>query len=332
MKLNAVSNRQIRQNNLNNNRKNNQNLTTNKNVNFTGGIDGLIAFWNFIDGSRAWQFTVEDMCETNFPRTWKGAMSGYKYTGKVNVPALLQEAIREFMTGPIMSVTPFGILAVATLFGGKSVNTHRKNIENLSHIASTMPKEVDAKDFKDSYLKTAIEDMLKQSLAKEKVDSEDIETIFNGVKKYDEIVTLKEKGHKKKAKAALAELSETFKDIIKSKRDNFKGVDFSTAVYSTSENAKIGATGFENYVKYMTSYAHDYAKVNEKNGIVDLAKDAIETFKTNRIGRRVLTVASMIGLTGIIMSIIPKLYTLASGDTNPDTLAYANEAQKREGK
>ena len=193
MKLNAVSNRQIRQNNLNNNRKNNQNLTTDKNVNFTGGIDGLIAFWNFIDGSRAWQFTVEDMCGTNFPRTWKGAMSGYKYTGKFNIPALLQEAIREFLTGPIMSAAPFGILAVATLFGGKSVNTHRKNIENLSHMASTMPKEVNAKDFKDSYLKTAIEDMLKQSLAKENVDSEDIETIFNGVKKYDEIVTLKEK-------------------------------------------------------------------------------------------------------------------------------------------
>lgn len=332
MKLNAISNRQIRQNNLNNNRKNNQNFTTNKNVNFTGGIDGLIAFWNFIDGSRAWQFTVEDMCGTNFPRTWKGAMSGYKYTGKINVPALAQEMIREFLTGPLMSVTPFAVLAVATGLGGKSVDTHRKNIQNLSYIASTMDEKVDAKDFNDKYLKAAIEDMLKQTLNKKEVDSKDVEIIFEGIKKYDSILSAKEKGYKKNAKNVLAELGETFKRIVRDKRDDYKGVNFALARFSTGEKNAIGTAPFENYVKYMSSYAQDYAKANNENGVINLAKNAIESFKINRIGRRVLTIASMIGITGVVMSIIPKLYTLASGDTNPDTIAFANEAQKREGK
>ena len=120
-----------------NNKSNNDNK-----VSFKGGADTLVKFWQFVDnGGRAMQFTVEDMTGTNVPRSIKGALAGYKYTGKINVPALLQEGIREFLTGPTMCVAPVAILALANKFAGKTSNTHLENIINLSHLMDKLPKE-----------------------------------------------------------------------------------------------------------------------------------------------------------------------------------------------
>ena len=44
-----------------------------------------------------------------------------------------------------------------------------------------------------------------------------------------------------------------------------------------------------------------------------------------------MTLASMIFLTGVIMSFIPKLYTLVSGTVNPNASAIYNEAEKKGG-
>ena len=66
--------------------------------------------------------------------------------------------------------------------------------------------------------------------------------------------------------------------------------------------------------------------------MINLADEAINNFKNNWCGKRVFTVGAMIFLTGYIMSFIPKLYTLASGGTNPAGAAIYDEAQKREAK
>ena len=117
MKLTAVNNTT--------NRDNDNNRRVNNNQSFRGAADTLVRFWQFVDnGGRAMQFTVEDMFGTNLPRTYKGAMAGYKYTGKVNVPALLQEAIREFLTGPTMCIAPMLILSLVTKMSGKTADTH----------------------------------------------------------------------------------------------------------------------------------------------------------------------------------------------------------------
>ena len=88
-----------------------------RNINFTGidgALDVLVKFWQTVDNfGRAGQFTVEDMCGTNFPRSYKGLMAGKKYTGKYNWPEFFQEAIREFMTGPTMTFFPLIALEVS---------------------------------------------------------------------------------------------------------------------------------------------------------------------------------------------------------------------------
>ena len=330
MRLTAVSNDTVKQNRAN---KNNNNKINN-NMHFKGFADCAVVMWNVIDkGGRALQFTIEDMLGTNFPRTYKGAMSGYKYTGKVNIPSLLQEGIREFLTGPIMSVSPFVILAIATALGGKSANTHVKNIENLSYLMQNMENISDANDFKGSYFKKIITDMLEKTLDTKEVQDDDIKELFDGIKKYDNIISTATKETKKQskqeAKEVLQNLQASFENIIKRSRSTFDGTDFQTAIFSLSED-KTATTNFENYVQYASAFANDYIKQNKTEKGINLAQETIQAFKKNWIGKRVLTIISMIALTGVIMSIIPKLYTLASGKKNPDTKVFTDVAKERE--
>ena len=335
MKLTAVSDNTIK-NTTNNNNNNN----AKKRLSFRGFADSAVVMWDIIDaGGRALQFTVEDMLGTNFPRTYKGAMSGYKHTKKINFPSLLQEGIREFLTGPIMSIAPYVILGVATALGGKSANTHITNIENLSYIAGKLPNSVDKNNFKGVYFENVIQDMLKQTLKTDKLDDNDVKTLLDGINEYDSILenikqlaTRKEKkAAKAKAKEILNTMQNNFERIIKSKKANFKDTDFQVAKFSL-DNAKTASANFENYIGYTTAFANDYLKENAKGSALDLAENTIKAFKKNWIGKRVITIISMIALTGVIMSFIPKLYTLASGKKNPDTKVYTDIAKEKEDK
>ena len=76
-------------------------------------------------------------------------------------------------------------------------------------------------------------------------------------------------------------------------------------------------------MEYATAYAQDITK--KAKGIID--SDTIKNFKNSWVGKRALVISSMIGLTGICMSFIPKIYTWASGGVNPNASAIYNEAQ-----
>ena len=256
--IRSVENRQ-------NNNKNNAQKT-----NFTGGVDALVNFWQIIDNSRALQFTVEDMLGTNIPRTWKGAMAGYKYTGKINVPALLQEAIREFLTGPTMCVAPILILATGIKNSGQSADTHIENIKNLSHLARKSAK--DGLITQENYYKTVAEDLLTQVLG-DKTTSEDIELLYKGLLNLEASTTkgLTKKAIKKEKGAALEQLQNTYSEIIKNKANTYKGIDFLKAKYSINET-RTGVTKFKNYAQYTTAYYQDLAKKHLKDGSINVEK------------------------------------------------------------
>ncbi|MBQ8635246.1 hypothetical protein IJX73_01735 [bacterium] len=332
MKLNAINNTNVNRQNKIDNKKNNK--AYNNNQNFCGIADSATVFWNFVDaGGRGLQFTVEDMLGTNIPRTYKGAMSGYKYTGKINIPSLLQEAIREFLTGPIMTIAPIAILNAATRMTGKTADTHRANIENLSYLAGQLPKEENTPEvFKEKFIKKSVEDLLEQTISKTP-DKASVETLSEGILNYGELASkAKTKPEKKAAKEALAELQTTFESIVKSQKENFNGRDLQKARYSTY-NGKNGTTAFSNYVSYITNYANDYIRTNTtKSNTIDLAEKTINAFQTSWLGKRGLVIGSMIGLTGVALSVIPKLYTFASGKDNPTGKEIYAEAERRGGK
>ena len=317
MRLSAIGSPNANRSKYNSNIKNNQ-----KNAqSFKGGM-GLVNFWQWVDnGGRALQFTIEDMFGTNIPRTYKGAMAGYKYTGKVNVPALLQEAIREFLTGPTMCVVPIVVLNAAMKSSGKTANTHVENIENLSYLMSKT-KSGDAKDFEKRFYTTCVEDMLKQTTNQDAIKKEHVESLVS------QIQELGNSTDKKKTAGILASLQENFEGITKKLMDEetFKKADFTAAKYSISET-KTGSANFKNYVEYMSNFAKDYSKKYSKEASDGISKININSFKNTWIGKRVAVIASMFALTGVCMSIIPKIYTLASGSRNPNASAIYDEAE-----
>ena len=158
------------------------------NASFRGVADTLVNFWQFVDnGGRAVQFTAEDMCGTNLPRSIKGAMAGIQYTHEINVFAFLQEFVREFLTGPTMCITPWLIISLAKK-AYKSANTHNENIENLSYIMNQFGSEerqaaqsVDS--VKSAFFDKVSRDMLVQTIGKEDVSKDDVESIVNYLKK-----------------------------------------------------------------------------------------------------------------------------------------------------
>lgn len=356
MKLNAVSTNTNRQNNID--KQNNR-----KNISFRGVADMATVFWNFVDaGGRGLQFTVEDMFGTNFPRTYKGAMAGYEYTGQINWPSVWQEGIREFLTGPTMTLAPIAILAIATKMSGKSAGTHCENITNLSHLATKLkPEEItinkqtmqglDIDNFREDFLKTVVDDILSNSASDlgQKAKETRTKQLIDGIKKYNSIQdSIKnatsradKKQLKKEAKKLLETMGNNFESTLKEGNKSFAGVNFQAVKYSMPGTVEPGATNFKNYIKYISAYMEDFAEANLKdvsqgNGLskkfVELSKNAIESFEETWLGKRITVVASMIVLTGVVMSIIPKLYTLASGGVNPNAASIYNEAQKREGK
>ncbi len=293
---------------------------------------GLVNFWQFVDnGGRALQFTVEDMTGTNIPRSIKGAKAGSEYTGKVNIPALLQEALREFLTGPTMCIVPVLVLNAAIKLSGKTANTHVENIKNLSYLIGQTKANAN-ENFNKSFVETAVSDMLQKTTGKTDIAKEDVEKLAQAIRDYKNIT------NKKESKKALSDLQTMFEGIVKKSKDNFKDSNFLQAKYSISKD-KTGSTSFKNYVGYINAYAEDFAKKYGENA-KGITQENINKFKNTWIGRRILTFAGMFFITGVLMTQIPKIYTKASGKVNPNASAIYDEAkglnqnqqQKKDGK
>lgn len=318
MKLSAVRNFQYEPS-INNAKTKKQNDPS-----FKGGFaNACVNFWRFVDnGGRALQFTVEDCTETNIPRSIRGAVAGYQYTKKINVLGFLQEAVREFLTGPTMCVTPVAILTLATKLSGKTSNTHVENIRNLSYITSQIKAE-NADTFKNSFFTKTIEDMLNKSTGKD-VKAEDVSYLVEKLKSYNSTTD------KKKSKQILEELNNLFQSIVKRDVENYNGIDFANAKYSITKE-KTGETNFKNYMGYVSSWADDFGLAITKKGSNAFDNKNISLFKNSWIGRRLFVISGMIGITGILMSFIPKIYTKVSGRVNPNASAIYDEAKKNEG-
>lgn len=326
MKISAVSNSNI------------NNANKSKNPSFKGLTNGLVNFWHFVDtGGRAVQFTVEDMCGTNLPRTYKGAMAGYKYTGRINYAALAQEALREFLTGPTMCLTPFAIISLAKRFLGKTSNTHIENITNLSYIMDSI-KGTSKENLDNNFIHAVAEDMIRQTTGVEEVSKTDVEDLSSRILAYKKHcdqrmlsnTELQEmnliRPSKNELKEELAQIGTNFEKIVKKNKPSYEDTSFLLAKYSISDNAA-GAFKTVNYVDYAVNYANDFKKTF-KEGVTKVTSETVQSFKNGWLGKRLGIIAAMIGLTGLAMSTIPKIYTKASGNVNPNAKEIYNEADK----
>ncbi len=327
------------------------NNNKNNNPAFKGLTNGLINFWQFVDnGGRALQFTVEDMTGTNFPRSIKGLLAGKKYSGHYNIPAFLQEAIREFLTGPTMCTVPWVVMLLAKKAGGKSANIQNNNMVNLSYLLANKTNAKEGQALEDAFYKTVVEDMLSKSTDlkesellnlryKDIIDVPSGKNIpENEVRVVDKMIGyFKELGNntdKKQEGVILNNIQDLFEKTVKHGKNeyeigiNFLNTKYTTEVFDKSTKQYIettGATNAKDYAGYATSYIKDITKTfGEK-----ISKEQIKNFRTSKQIYRVMTsVFGMIGLTGLLMFQIPKLYTKASGLVNPNASAIYDEAKK----
>ncbi|MBR1618158.1 hypothetical protein IJ670_08415, partial [bacterium] len=274
---------------------------------FSGVADGLVKFWQFVDnGGRAMQFTVEDMLGTNIPRSVKGATAGIEYTHEFNLFGFLQEFVREILTGPTMCIVPWVIINLCKK-GGKTANTHGENIKNLSYLMSQFtPQEkegfVSKPLLENAFFTKVSKDMLENSIGTNNVPKEDINALVDVITKYHNNTD------KKQEKDILKEAQLVFEGIIKKNKKDYNSTSFLNAKYTVNETRK-GSVGFKNYVGYISSYINDFTKQFQTK----VTDSNIKNFRHTWLGKRHAIIACMIGITGILMAQIPKLYTLVSG-------------------
>lgn len=291
---------------------------------FKGLTQGIVDIWQFVDNhGRAMQFTIEDMTGTNLPRSYKGLMAGKKYTGHFNIPAFLQEAIREFLTGPTMCAVPVFVMWLAKKTG-KNAETRFTNVRNLSYLMeNTNIKQ--GEDLENAFYSTVVKDMYNKTTSKEVADDK-VQKMVEIFKKFAKEDNKKEKSN------ILSEAQKEFENVVKDSLDDHGDANFILAKYSKNANA-IGTTKFKDYLGYTTSYYQDFTKKTGSEVTQDFInnfKNNIDVFKKTALGKRVFVVAGgMLALTGILMSQIPKWYTKASGKINPNAKAIYDEASKQ---
>lgn len=103
----------------------------NSNPSFGGAL--AINFWDAVArGGFAASFTLQDMTGTNFPRTWQALQRNKEITGENNYKAAAEVTIREFVTGPSMTLIPMAVLAIAKKTGGSAMEVPMENIAPFS--------------------------------------------------------------------------------------------------------------------------------------------------------------------------------------------------------
>lgn len=333
MQISSINNSNI----YKTNHRNAENIRQN-NPSFTGLTQNLVSFWQFIEnGGRAASFTIEDMGGTNFPRTIMGMFAGFKYTHKLNFASLKQEGIREFLTGPTMTFAPMLILAFMKSAFGKTANTHVSNIRNLSYLADNMVEngEIKEKDFVNKVVADLLEKTSGKKITKDNIKStdlskEDVDNLADKLLNYKNLTDAKgkkSKTEKRIIKEQLEDIQQTFSSIIKRTKEDYKNTDFLSAKLSLNENKTI-TTKFKTYVDYINAYINDFNAFSKKQGKVISSSELIEKFKGNYSAKRLETIFCMVTITAALMSYIPKLYTWASGNVNPNASAIYDEASK----
>ena len=131
------------------------------NTSFTGVTDGLIKFWEGVDrGGLAASFTVQDMLGTNIPRTWAARNVGKEYTGKNNWTAVLENGLREFLTGPSMFVVPGAVLYGSMRYAGKANGVPVQTIKDFGDIVSQNLDKIDTSSvekFKETFYRGVLD-------------------------------------------------------------------------------------------------------------------------------------------------------------------------------
>lgn len=297
----------------------------------TGAVMGaLVKFWEAVErGGLAASFTIQDMLGTNIPRTWAAKNVGKDITGKNNWGAVLENALREFLTGPSMFVIPGVVLAASSKMGGKSHAVPVQTIKDFGDIISNSDIDMTTKEaFKRSFYKGVLEKAFYNfdGIEKGKALSSYGIDVDDYIDKILKMENAKSKGLFNNIKnVPMPDSKEDILDdiintFVKNKKANTTGYpDFLNALISDSKytnNSKNLEVRFSSIIERMGEYSDDFFKAFQRSG-KEKAADFVEQFGKMRMGGRFATNIAMGVFTAGFMWFIPKIYTV--NKTNPET-------------
>ncbi len=299
---------------------------------FRGVTDGLIKFWEAVDrGGLAASFTVQDMLGTNFPRTWAAKDVGKDLTGKNNWGAVLENGLREFLTGPSMFVVPGLVLFSSMKLGGKSNGVPVQTIKDFAEIlensgVSTESKELFKQGFYTNVLKRVfgnfdgIENL--ENLAKKGINLDDYVSEIIRMEGADKKGLWKNIRNVSMPDSKEEILAGIVKRFVSDKKANTTGYpDFLMALITDkkyiSDARKTGAfeIKIDDLIDRMVKYSDDlFESFGKSSSNFD---DHLKSFTKRRMGSRFATNILMGVFTAAAMWFIPKIYTV--NKTNPET-------------
>ena len=307
------------------------------NTSFTGVTDGLIKFWEGVDrGGLAASFTVQDMLGTNIPRTWAARNVGKEYTGKNNWTAVLENGLREFLTGPSMFVVPGAVLYGSMRYAGKANGVPVQTIKDFGDIVSQNLDKIDTSSvekFKETFYRGVLDKAVNNFDAKKQ--TVDVASYVSDILRMEKapkkglINNIAGKSMPDSREEILQGIVNTF---VRDKKANTKGYpNFLTALITDAKDVKAAAKHeipIDDLIDRMGKFSDDFYKTLQKSGS-SLSEDFVKSFTNKRMGGRFATNIAMGIFTALAMWFIPRIYTI--GKTNPETDPVRQKASELKG-
>ncbi|HIZ29581.1 MAG TPA: hypothetical protein H9673_10380 [Candidatus Adamsella sp.] len=269
-------------------------------VNLMGAIDrgGLFA-----------SFTITDNLGTNVPRTVKGLFRNKEEIGGLNYKAALEEALREYITGPSMFLIP-----AAIFYGTKKKWGPSTSVDfNLLNSFKNNLKDVDVEKVSD---KAGLKRGFFENVAKSVTDDE--KTIASVTDSMMKISELKKTDYatKKEYKAAVSGLYEKIADAfaVANKKDAASAINPSIIVVKSggevlskdSQAFAKQAVTFANDVVDKSASVFDGVKKSVTNSSLgDMVEKSVKKVKGAKFASSLVAIASIFSF----MTVIPKIYS-----------------------
>ena len=272
-----------------------------------GVSDTLVkTFESLAKGGKAAEFLTQDVLSCGLPRTVSSLNRNKEKTGHLNYVAAAETGLRESLTGSSTFLVPLSVLAIARKMTGKANDIPVKSIKDLSEIMGNGRQVATARhDFYFDTFKRVGENM---NLSKEEAQ--------NFAKDFTEQVEMLEKAPKRNFFARMFKKGDgTHQDEILEKiTNNFVKVRKNQAE-SLSDDvlgaqlSKGNSVKINKLVKHMKNFADEF---------VDKCKceKDIKAFRNLRMGTRFLSTIGVFALTGAVLVVLPKLYSISK--TNPE--------------
>lgn len=268
-------------------------------------------------------FLIQDALGMTAPRVGAGFLRDKEVTGQYNMQEGFEVLGREGLTGPcMMAVAPI-MLAIAAKFGKttavnsqliKRFGNSLKNIITKPEFDKSLLNNKDK--FKEVFYETNIKEILTNTLGKENVSEELVNSILKEIKDFEANPKSKKEGMKR-----------IIEKINNAKYSTGTDLDVLDKV-KINHGEKTGTYSTKDAIDAMIKYSNDAIALNKHLNKLDEA--AAEDFKNSSIAKRMITNVSTMAATLGVLAVLPKLYIRSSVAPGARTAMQMKEAKEKE--